>query len=750
MSQLKILFPPEAAEEYWGRSKEKTQPGHFDPFALAKVHTPGRFGIRQPNAVYIPELLSSYKAQEKPPPPMPEADENYFVKIFSDGDDSAIEGLCKACGRFNWPNLFARHFDSRNYSSRKPNQESILEEFRNNKPRRPYIMEFGDWWPNSQRSPYMLTAFGWAVHCQNKCSLCELISKSAAVLLNELGPDLMPKMEHILGFWFSDGLNISTEESMNGSKEGKFILTFELFDDGISPLRSLTQWGQDHDKGLAVRSIPETQINITTVKSWLSECSQTHHNCVRRGRRIAQKSYRLRLVDVINNEVIRPWRACRYVALSYVWGDKKQYRAQRADLVCCDKTHDCGSMGRPIIPIDRSKISRTVRDAMDLVEAVGERYLWVDTLCIIQDDEKELNITLKSMAKIYENAQFTIVAADGTNADAGLPGVRPQSRSLTNITGIVDGIPLIHQRSRLQLESTPWARRAWTFQEALFSLKWLIFAKGCVYYGCSTGVFPEHKPDILGAENGGYKTALSIDYRLLKDSNVSKLWADYRRKVGLYTKRQLTFHKDILAAFEGIMGLYEEQTGARFCWGLPTISNELFALSLLWGPAKTGDAWYSLKRRSAEVSKTGSHTNFPSWSWSGWTGGPIEWEWPGNEDNSHEHIRSEVDWQWTDCSSTSYAELSYQTGVLCFITKVAILRPEDLESNCPIYLDDGNVWATGGKCCVLLASVQRFLSTVFLLIAKEEHGTYFRQGICRVPIERWQQIEAESIEIRLG
>jgi len=172
---------------------------------------------------------------------------------------------------------------------------------------------------------------------------------------------------------------------------------------------------------------------------------------------MAREPYRVRLVDVINNEVIRPWRACRYVALSYVWRDTKQYRAQRADLVCCEKKHDCGSMGRPVVPIDRSKLSRTVQDATNLVEAVGERYLWVDTLCIIQDDEKELNTTLKSMAKIYENAQFTIVAADGKNADAGLPGVRPQSRSLRNVTGIVDGIPLIQQRSRLQLESTPWA-----------------------------------------------------------------------------------------------------------------------------------------------------------------------------------------------------------------------------------------------------------------------------------------------------
>jgi hypothetical protein len=56
---------------------------------------------------------------------------------------------------------------------------------------------------------------------------------------------------------------------------------------------------------------------------------------------------------------------------------------------------------------------------MILVEIVGERYLWVDALCIVQDEPDELGTILKFMGKIDEDAAFTIIAADNANADWG-------------------------------------------------------------------------------------------------------------------------------------------------------------------------------------------------------------------------------------------------------------------------------------------------------------------------------------------
>jgi hypothetical protein len=71
---------------------------------------------------------------------------------------------------------------------------------------------------------------------------------------------------------------------------------------------------------------------------------------------------------------------------------------------------------------------------MDLVEAVGERFLWVDSLCIVQDDPEIRDEQIQIMDLIYGNALFTIMAATGDNADAGLPGVRWGSRGRRQLT----------------------------------------------------------------------------------------------------------------------------------------------------------------------------------------------------------------------------------------------------------------------------------------------------------------------------
>jgi hypothetical protein len=69
-----------------------------------------------------------------------------------------------------------------------------------------------------------------------------------------------------------------------------------------------------------------------------------------------------------------------------------------------------------------STIPRTILDAMRLVESLGERYLWVDLLCIIQDDEVFKHEEVNDMDSIYANACGTIVAAQGKNSNFGLRG----------------------------------------------------------------------------------------------------------------------------------------------------------------------------------------------------------------------------------------------------------------------------------------------------------------------------------------
>lgn len=72
----------------------------------------------------------------------------------------------------------------------------------------------------------------------------------------------------------------------------------------------------------------------------------------------------------------------------------------------------------------------TVNDAIQATREMGIRYLWVDALCIVQDDEGGEKLPhIKQMNRIYETAELVIVAMSGRDANAGLPGVRPWTRN---------------------------------------------------------------------------------------------------------------------------------------------------------------------------------------------------------------------------------------------------------------------------------------------------------------------------------
>jgi len=262
-------------------------------------------------------------------------------------------------------------------------------------------------------------------------------------------------------------------------------------------------------------------------------------------------------------------------------------------------------------------------------------------------------------------------------------------------------------------------------------------------------MFSEHKPDDDKAESSSYMDDHTFDLSNLRKPAACRLWADYKYKVGRYTARFLSFEEDILNAFAGIMEFYQEKIGTKFCWGLPTRSDRLFVLSLLWGPGEDkGCTWLKLKRRSVKPPRyVGSQSeSFPSWSWAGWMGGPVDWEWPGDEDDAPLDICSEIRWHRDESQSSTFRDRRLfacnKSGVLQFYSKVVTLSPKDLDAKCPVYMDDGMKWETDKKCCVLLASMPKHQPTVFFLVVRENAaGFCSREGVCAMALERWHELE---------
>lgn len=170
------------------------------------------------------------------------------------------------------------------------------------------------------------------------------------------------------------------------------------------------------------RSVAENKVNLKLVQSWLDLCQENHQpgslfQQMLGGEDDLERPARLydtQDMRVVASEDTEP--DMKYVALSYVWGDANNYRLNsknKADLMTVGffkSVHD--------------QLPKTIRDSMELVSRLGMRYIWIDVLCIIQDDMADKTREMYRMDSIYEGSEFTIVAAAGTDANAGLPPLR--------------------------------------------------------------------------------------------------------------------------------------------------------------------------------------------------------------------------------------------------------------------------------------------------------------------------------------
>lgn len=96
----------------------------------------------------------------------------------------------------------------------------------------------------------------------------------------------------------------------------------------------------------------------------------------------------------------------------------------------------------------RADLPKTVNDAIDLVKDVGERYLWVDSLCLIGDDELDIALGSRIMNSVFQGSYFTIVAASGVDANAGLWEVRSDTEEGMVRQSLEAGIDLKTRLSR--------------------------------------------------------------------------------------------------------------------------------------------------------------------------------------------------------------------------------------------------------------------------------------------------------------
>lgn len=167
-------------------------------------------------------------------------------------------------------------------------------------------------------------------------------------------------------------------------------------------------------------------LNFETVKFWISNCKGRHD-----AEKVSSKSVidpvPIILIDVENECLVEADTSgeYKYLALSYQWGKKQNCGALETKIENYTALQEKGSLS---LPENKSRIPPTFQDAMALTAKIGQRYVWIDRLCIKQDDMIHKRTNVGNMHLVYGYSLATIVKMTGSSAEDRLPGVQDDSR----------------------------------------------------------------------------------------------------------------------------------------------------------------------------------------------------------------------------------------------------------------------------------------------------------------------------------
>lgn len=243
--------------------------------------------------------------------------------------------------------------------------------------------------------------------------------------------------------------------------------------------------------GLPLLPSPGSSNQFALLSEWIRLCD-TYHQCIpsqgntgHRGilptRLIGvgtSHSPILRLIETKENTEIG-----HYLALSHCWGI-----FQSTEKVCTRSDN----IGRFKEGIPFHTLPRTFQDAVTVTRALGVQYLWIDSLCIIQDDKTDWSIEASKMEDVFSSAYCTIAATSSPSSLDGFLTNRTQraaigiqtSQGLLYLAETVDDFQSHAERGVLNT-------RGWVLQERALSRRTIHFTSSQVYWECGDGVHCE-------------------------------------------------------------------------------------------------------------------------------------------------------------------------------------------------------------------------------------------------------------------
>ena len=201
----------------------------------------------------------------------------------------------------------------------------------------------------------------------------------------------------------------------------------------------------------------------------------------------------LQVTGGVEQNVNEPW-----VALSHCWGPNGT-----VSLITTEET-----LPERIAGIEMESLPKSFQDAVTITRKLGFRYLWIDSLCILQDDKEDWKTESGKMNQIYSQAALVIAVEAAESSEDGIfdstSVMRNQDLIVVRYTwpsaGVTDGTLWLKPRGKTEETAQVWlssegplSSRAWTLQENFLAPRILKYGDSQIKWSCRSFQYTEKK-----------------------------------------------------------------------------------------------------------------------------------------------------------------------------------------------------------------------------------------------------------------
>ncbi|KAF1964817.1 HET-domain-containing protein [Bimuria novae-zelandiae CBS 107.79] len=244
--------------------------------------------------------------------------------------------------------------------------------------------------------------------------------------------------------------------------------------------------GSSHELQLGFSNLPEpgSPAHLKVLTWWIRNCDNDHQ-CSPKNETFLPT----RVLDVgTDSDIVSLFcdtqgdtHLGRYMTLSHRWGAPTQHRK-----FCTYRSN----IAQHRLGMNIADFPKTFQDAVKIARALGIKYLWIDSLCIIQDDEQDWETESKLMEQVFSCAYITVAASCASGTTDGFLRTRPPRDSVTlrakNVSHyyVCDAI----DDFKSDVDQGELNRRGWVLQERALSRRTLYFTEKQTYWECGNGI----------------------------------------------------------------------------------------------------------------------------------------------------------------------------------------------------------------------------------------------------------------------